>query len=94
VTTITPGSNGPRAHTVAKAQPISKLTQMLGNDPRRPVLDKTGLTGKYDFIIEFMPNLNGVLLPPPGQSMTPDAAPVNNASEPGQISPPLCNSSA
>jgi uncharacterized protein (TIGR03435 family) len=79
VTMITMGPNGPSAHTVAKAQPLSKLTTMLGNQMNRPVLDKTGLTGKYDFNIEFTPNL------PPGQ-LGPGptgAAQVDNTSEPG-----------
>ena len=79
VTMITMGPNGPSAHTVAKAQPLSKLTTMLGNQINRPVLDKTGLTGKYDFNIEFTPNL------PPGQPGPgpAGAASVDNASEPG-----------
>jgi uncharacterized protein (TIGR03435 family) len=72
VTTITMGSNRPTAHTVAKAQPLSKLTVLLGSQLDRPVLDKTGLTGKYDFSIEFAPNL------PPGQLPPP----TDNASEP------------
>jgi uncharacterized protein (TIGR03435 family) len=79
VTMITMNPNGPSAHTVAKAQPLSKLTTMLGNQVNRPVLDKTGLTGKYDFNIEFTPNL------PPGQlgPGTAVAAQVDNTSEPG-----------
>jgi uncharacterized protein (TIGR03435 family) len=79
VTMITMGPNGPSAHTVAKAQPLSKLTTMLGNQMNRPVLDKTGLTRKYDFNIEFTPNL------PPGQlgPGTAVAAQVDNTTEPG-----------
>lgn len=73
------GLNGPSAHTVAKAQPLSKLTTMLGNQVGRPVLDKTGLTGKYDFSIEFTPNLPPGL-PGPGTAV---AAQVDNTSEPG-----------
>lgn len=42
--------------------------QMLGVD--RPVLDKTGLPGKYDFIMEFTPQINGPL--PPGVNFQPD----------------------
>ena len=53
------GPNGPHAHTMAKAQTLSPLTQMLSNQINRPVLDKTGLTGKYDFNLEFAPDLNG-----------------------------------
>ena len=36
----------------------------------RPVLDQTGLTGKFDFTIEFTPQLNGPL--PPGADAQPD----------------------
>jgi uncharacterized protein (TIGR03435 family) len=87
VTMIMMGSNGPSARTVSKAQPLSKLTTMLGNQIGRPVLDKTGLTGKYDFTLEFTPDLKGVAfpIPPPGQPGTePTAAgPADNASAPG-----------
>ena len=36
----------------------------------RPVLDKTGLTGTYDFVIEFTPQFTGPL--PPGANFQPD----------------------
>jgi uncharacterized protein (TIGR03435 family) len=36
----------------------------------RPVLDKTGLDGKFDFVIEFTPQFNGPL--PPGANFQPD----------------------
>jgi uncharacterized protein (TIGR03435 family) len=70
-----------QAHTVAKAQPLSKLTAMLGNTLRRPVLDKTGLTGKYDFSIDFHIDLRGFGLPPGGPA--PATPPVDSVSEPG-----------
>ena len=38
----------------------------------RPVLDKTGLTGKYDLIIEFAPQMNGPQ--PPGGDVQPDTS--------------------
>jgi len=53
------GPNGPVGHTVARAQPVSALATTLGNQLNHPVVDKTGLTGKYDFAIEFTPNLPG-----------------------------------
>jgi uncharacterized protein (TIGR03435 family) len=82
VVTIFPGPNA-KAHMVAKAQPMSKLTDMLGNDLRRPVLDRTGLTGLYDFNLDYTIDLSG-FLPPPG-APAPAAAPSgNNASDPGQ----------
>ena len=44
------------------------IPQLTGVD--RPVLDKTGLTGKIDFVIEFTPQFNGPL--PPGATFQPD----------------------
>jgi uncharacterized protein (TIGR03435 family) len=44
----------------AKAQPLSELTRALENQLGPRVIDKTGLTGKYDFHLEFAPqNVNG-----------------------------------
>lgn len=45
----------PKAHMMAKAKPISKLTASLSNQLNRPVIDKTGLTGLYDFTLDFAP---------------------------------------
>jgi uncharacterized protein (TIGR03435 family) len=47
---------------------LMNTPQLTGVD--RPVLDRTGLTGKYDFFIEFTPMINGPL--PPGANFTPD----------------------
>ena len=33
----------------------------------RPVIDRTGLIGQYDFVLDFLPD------PPPGQQTLPDA---------------------
>jgi uncharacterized protein (TIGR03435 family) len=62
VSTISLGST-PKAHTVARAQPIAPLAVMLTNQLGRPVLDKTGLTGRYDYTVEFSLRSS---LPPPG----------------------------
>jgi uncharacterized protein (TIGR03435 family) len=77
VSTIFPGAS-PHAHTVAKAQPIWQLAVMLSNQLGRPVLDKTGLTGKYDFTLDYAFNLGGLQLPPP-----PPGAAGDSASDPG-----------
>jgi uncharacterized protein (TIGR03435 family) len=34
-------------------QPVSKLAEILRTAEPRPVVDKTGLTGRYDFTLEF-----------------------------------------
>jgi uncharacterized protein (TIGR03435 family) len=70
VVTIHPGAGVATVHAIARAQSLSKLTGMLGNQVNRPVLDKTGLTGYYDFTLDFT-------APLPGQSAT------DTASEPG-----------
>jgi uncharacterized protein (TIGR03435 family) len=82
VTAIMFSANGPNARTVARAQPLSKLTEMMTNQIRRPVLDKTGLNGKYDFKLEYTIDLSGFPLPP-GASGPPPAAPAAGASDPG-----------
>jgi uncharacterized protein (TIGR03435 family) len=83
VSTIFPSPN-PRAHTVARAQTISQLAAILSNQLNRPVLDKTGLTGKYDFTIDYNPG--AFVLPPQLGQPAPGAAaaaPGDNAGEPG-----------
>jgi uncharacterized protein (TIGR03435 family) len=78
VTTIM--ANG-QAHSAAKAQPLSRLTAALGNVLHSPVIDKTGLTGKYDFSIDFKMDLRA-LGPPPG-GPGPGAVAGDNAPDPG-----------
>lgn len=65
------GPAGPTAHMVGKAQTTQQLADMVGNELDRPVVDKTGLAGKYDFVLEFTPNrvrmpLGGGPFPGPG----------------------------
>lgn len=74
VVMISPREHGASFHTVGKAQPISRLTALLGTELNRPVLDKTGLAGQYDYSLDYITNQAAPL--PPG------AAPVN-AGEPG-----------
>jgi uncharacterized protein (TIGR03435 family) len=47
------------------------------------VLDKTGLTGKYDFTIDFTPDLRGLLRPPPQAGNGPGAAALAATNGPG-----------
>ena len=39
----------------ASKQPLAQLTKVLGNRLGRPIVDDTGLTGKYDFRLDFVP---------------------------------------
>lgn len=86
---IGPGPTGQMvAHLVAKARTMADLTDLLGNQLNKPVVNKTGLTGKYDYAIEYTPDLNGLPLPPPppgagGPGAGPAAAPGGDAAEPG-----------
>jgi uncharacterized protein (TIGR03435 family) len=47
----------------AKAQPISALVDMLSREFRMPILDRTGLDGRFDFRLEFAPQAPGALAP-------------------------------
>lgn len=47
----------------AKAQPLSALVELLSREFRMPILDKTGLAGKFDFKLEFAPQPPGALPP-------------------------------
>ena len=69
---------------VGKGLPSSEIAIRLAGLLRRPVIDKTGLTGKYDFTLEFTPDLSGIALPPPppGVGSGPGAASPGVASDP------------
>jgi len=82
---MSPNSTSPSAHTVGKGLSSSEIANRLAGLLRRPVVDKTGLTGKYDFTLEYTPDLQGMtLLPPPGggPGPTPGAASPGIASDP------------
>jgi uncharacterized protein (TIGR03435 family) len=49
------------SHLAARAQPLSVLVERLSNEFRLPVADRTGLTGKFDFTLEFAPQALGAL---------------------------------
>jgi uncharacterized protein (TIGR03435 family) len=59
---------GARNMAMAMIATSFSIPQLSGAD--RPIVDRTGLTGKYDWVIEFTPQLNGPL--PPGVNFTPD----------------------
>jgi uncharacterized protein (TIGR03435 family) len=64
----------------ASGQPIAQLVQLLAQFSGRPVIDKTGLMGAYDFDLKWAPDPGGNAgpfgPPPPGApalAVDPDA---------------------
>jgi uncharacterized protein (TIGR03435 family) len=47
----------------ARAQPLSALVEMISKDFRLPVIDGTGMAGKFDFNLEFGPQAPGAVTP-------------------------------
>ena len=88
VATIFPDAIGAHAHAEARAQGLTQLVVMLGNQLGRPVLDKTGLTGLYDFSLDFtLPPLPGAA--PPVQGDTAASEPMPNLTDAVQREPGL-----
>jgi bla regulator protein blaR1 len=46
-------SNG-KTHVVGKGSPVGTLAQIIGRQLRRPVIDKTNLTGPFDFELDWV----------------------------------------
>jgi uncharacterized protein (TIGR03435 family) len=69
-------------HMAVTMQPMERLTDMLGNQLGVPVVDKTGLTGNYDFTLDFAPEQGQGLMPglPP-----PPPPPPGGDAGPGKI---------
>jgi uncharacterized protein (TIGR03435 family) len=58
--------------------PMSQFTAVLQNSMDRPVVDQTGLSGRYDFTLNFTPDPGQAALlggPPASAGDNPDAAP-------------------
>jgi len=55
----------------ARAQPLAALVEQISKEFRLPIVDRTGLTGKFDFTLEFAPEPPGAL---PTASVEPSAA--------------------
>ena len=56
---------------VELAAMLGQLSYVMG----RPVYDKTGLTGKYDFTLKYTPDRTGTAAPGPDSAAPPDEAP-------------------
>ena len=72
-----------RARVLGGVQPLSALADMLGNQLGNPVVDKTGLTGNYDFTLEFAPE-PGRMMGPFGGLPPPPPPPPGAVPGPGQ----------
>lgn len=81
VAIVSPRGNGANVHMIDRAQPVSQLTATIATMLGRPVLDKTGLAGKYDYTIDYTV-VQGVAYVPPPPGDGPGAA-ASEASEPG-----------
>ncbi len=68
-------------HLTAVAQPLSSLLLLLSGQLQSPVLDRTGLTGLYDFRLEFVPE--GVTAQQSPTDGAPDTIAINSV--PGLI---------
>ena len=79
---------GGRVRVVGRNQPVLELIRELGNQAGRPIIDGTGLHGKYSFVLEYalVPGAIGSMgmpMPPPPTSAP---APYEPETEPP---PPL-----
>lgn len=87
------GPNGPNARMIAKAQTMAQLANRLGDQLNRAVVDKTGLNGKYDFAVEFVPDPGSFLGGPglgrgpvgPLPGAPPDARQIPDGNDPSGL---------
>jgi len=81
---MSPGSPSASGRMVGKGLSSSEIASRLAGMLRGPVIDKTGLTGKYDFTLEYSPDLAGIPLPPPppGAAGPGPSSPAAVASDP------------
>lgn len=74
-------------HINGIAIPISNLTPLLSRILGRTVMDKTGLTAKYDVTLDWAPDENQPMQPAKGLPDGPNAAPA--AAPPDPSAPSL-----
>jgi uncharacterized protein (TIGR03435 family) len=67
-------------HFVGTAQPLSQLVRNLSQRLGRPVIDKTALTGRYDFELTYTPDPGQ--MPAGGQPLPPGAPPLPDPNGP------------
>jgi uncharacterized protein (TIGR03435 family) len=64
IMTVRSGPNGVTAQANAVAVMIVTLADLLSNQLGHPVVDKTGLIGKYDFSVDYAPGLRSAGIEP------------------------------
>jgi uncharacterized protein (TIGR03435 family) len=59
-----------KAKMMCTSCPVSRITETLGNQLGKPVVDQTGLTGNFEFSLFFEPDMSNMRMvgvpPPPG----------------------------
>ncbi len=79
--------NSGRLRLSGTRQPVSAMTDLLSNQLGRPVVDMTGLTGKYDYTLDFVPE-EGMMKGPMGALPPPPPPPPGGAGPaPGDNAP-------
>lgn len=58
VVTVMPTETGAIARLAAKAFTMPELAARLGGWTSHPIVDKTGLAGRFDFVVEFTPDMS------------------------------------
>jgi uncharacterized protein (TIGR03435 family) len=76
-----------RFRMTANQQSMSGLTEMLGNQLGRPVVDMTGLTAKYDFTLDFAPEEGQRMIGPMGAMPQPPPPPPGEGGAPAASAP-------
>jgi uncharacterized protein (TIGR03435 family) len=83
IVAIFPTPIGVTARMTGKGLTLSDFATRIAGNQHHPVIDKTGLTGRYDFTFEYTPDLSGLPpLPPPPGGAAP-TAPGETATDPG-----------
>ncbi|HEX4137915.1 MAG TPA: TIGR03435 family protein [Bryobacteraceae bacterium] len=83
VVTVMQTATGARARLAAKGFTMSDLAARLGGWTSHPIVDKTSLKGRFDFVLEFTPDTSRVGLPV--GPIPPLSA--NEAGDPGSDAP-------
>jgi len=80
VVMVMPTATGATARLAAKGFTMPELAARLGGWTSHPIIDQTGLAGRFDFVLEFTPDMSRF----PGEPRGPrESAPGEGASDPG-----------